>query len=192
MAEAMTPAFGALVLAGGQSKRMGRDKAQLRFKGATLLDHMRALAKDSGAHPVLTGGGPHGDLPDRLTGAGPAASLGALADYVSRPHRQIRWIILPVDMPLLTTNLLVRLGTCDAQAANFRGQPLPMMIRFDSGAREVMAHLEAQMRLGENISLHRILEELNSSELIPTVEDVLRLENVNTPEAWRAIGGDLE
>jgi molybdenum cofactor cytidylyltransferase len=42
-----------IVLAAGQSRRMGRPKALLPFRGATFLDLAIALLKDAGADPVI-------------------------------------------------------------------------------------------------------------------------------------------
>jgi molybdopterin-guanine dinucleotide biosynthesis protein A len=38
-----------IVLAGGLSSRMGRDKALLPWQGRTLLEHMRGLLMQAGA-----------------------------------------------------------------------------------------------------------------------------------------------
>ena len=45
----------AVILAGGQSRRMGEDKARLRVGRRSLLGHARALAADLGWRAVWCG-----------------------------------------------------------------------------------------------------------------------------------------
>ena len=60
----------AVILAGGRSVRMGRDKALLRINGETLLARTTRLAHEAGAAPVYLSGreGVPGALPDRHPG----------------------------------------------------------------------------------------------------------------------------
>lgn len=91
-----------ILLAGGKSSRMGRDKASLPFFGTTLLelqlDKARLLGADdilvSGAHSVPEGVRTVTDVyPDR----GPLGGLHACLREAKHP----RCIVLGVDMPLL-------------------------------------------------------------------------------------------
>lgn len=102
----------AIILAGGQSARMGQDKRQLRLWGAqgpTLLAHTVALAttvcdevivvlNDSEAWPDL----PARLIPDTYPGAGP---LGGLASGLAALAAD-RALLLACDMPLLQPALL--------------------------------------------------------------------------------------
>ena len=42
-----------LVLAGGQSRRMGQDKALMRYQGSTLIERASSLLKAAGCDEVL-------------------------------------------------------------------------------------------------------------------------------------------
>jgi molybdenum cofactor cytidylyltransferase len=60
-----------IVLAAGQSRRMGRPKALLPYRGATFLDRTVALLEEAGAEPVVVVLGHEPDLirsaaPDRV------------------------------------------------------------------------------------------------------------------------------
>ena len=48
--------FSAVILAGGKSLRMGRDKAWLEIEGQTLLARQIALARETGAAEIFISG----------------------------------------------------------------------------------------------------------------------------------------
>jgi molybdopterin-guanine dinucleotide biosynthesis protein A len=105
-------ALAGVVLCGGLSRRMGRDKAGITIDGATLLD--RAVMRlDAVCDPVLIA---PGDLPitvagrsaviDAVPASGPMGGLvGALR--VS-PHRLLA--VVAVDMPWIDPRLLAMLA----------------------------------------------------------------------------------
>jgi len=98
--------------AGGHSRRMGRDKALLRWGGGTLLDHaitrLRAVCLEvrilSGREPRYADRGLPVDI-DGLADGGPLAGL-ATALSVAAPRAVL---LLGVDMPFVTVALLARL-----------------------------------------------------------------------------------
>ncbi|UUS13945.1 NTP transferase domain-containing protein [Stenotrophomonas sp. CD2] len=69
----MNGAINGIVLAGGLSSRMGRDKALLPWKGRTLLEHMRGLLLQAGAGRVWVSGDypAFGGIPDQVARCGP-------------------------------------------------------------------------------------------------------------------------
>src|SRR6185437_8162970 len=99
---------GALILAGGRSRRMGRDKARLRLpSGQSFLEKLRGdlsgLADDvwiSGPYPEL------GGFVDDMPGQGP---LGGIATAVARLDDGTRLLVNPVDMPFLSVRWLTPL-----------------------------------------------------------------------------------
>jgi len=103
------------VVAGGRSRRMGRDKALLPWGGGTLLDHavarLGAVCAEvrilSGSEARYLDRGLPVDL-DALPDAGPLAAL-ATALAVAAPRHAL---LLGVDIPFATTELLRYL--CDA------------------------------------------------------------------------------
>jgi len=107
------------VVAGGLSTRMGRDKALLPWRGATLLDHAIArLRAACGDVRILCGPAPrYADrgLPlvlDAVAGAGPLAGLAAgLESAGAAPG-----LYLAVDLPHVTVALLSALLAIDGGA----------------------------------------------------------------------------
>jgi molybdenum cofactor guanylyltransferase len=87
------------ILAGGQSRRMGRDKAILKWGPASLLDHMTQLLSTV-ADPVRVVG--RGELPDRIPGMGPLGGILTALETTTEENN----IVLAVDLPLLTPAFL--------------------------------------------------------------------------------------
>ena len=101
------PAAAGFVLAGGQSSRMGEDKALVRFAGRPLveiaLEVLRGAGLDvfiAGARSSLAGFAPV--VEDSESGLGPLG--GILAALESTDRR--RAVFLPVDLPLLPASLV--------------------------------------------------------------------------------------
>jgi len=103
----------AVILAGGRSSRMGRDKAGLVFQGQTLLARQVQLARDVGAAEVFVSGRSDKNyaewngrvLVDNFPGAGPLAGIEAALRVCSSPLL----LVLAVDMPQLNAELLRKL-----------------------------------------------------------------------------------
>ncbi|MBK8340675.1 MAG: molybdenum cofactor guanylyltransferase [Flavobacteriales bacterium] len=100
-----------VVLAGGQSSRMGRDKALIEIDGTTLLDRAIELLRPH-AREILVVGDPakydvlHASvLPDDRPGQGP---LGGIVTALRRA-RYVRLLVLAVDLPNLDDRLLIAL-----------------------------------------------------------------------------------
>jgi molybdenum cofactor guanylyltransferase len=75
--------FAGAVLCGGESRRMGRDKALLELHGLPMAVRVAAVLTDAGARPVVAVGGDQDSLrrlglavtPDRHPGRGPAGGV---------------------------------------------------------------------------------------------------------------------
>ena len=104
----------ALILAGGKSRRMGRDKSQLAYRGAeTELSRLARVCRgELGLDVSISVGTPADDplpgtprVPDRFVGMGP---MGAIASaFLTDPDAA--WLVLACDLPLLGATGLRRL-----------------------------------------------------------------------------------
>jgi len=97
----------AFVLAGGQSSRMGTDKAFIELEGHTLLSRMLALARTVASDVRILGDekkfGPYGDVvEDEFPNHGPLGGIHA-ALRVSASDLNL---ILAVDMPFVEVRFL--------------------------------------------------------------------------------------
>jgi molybdenum cofactor guanylyltransferase len=181
------------LLAGGNSSRMGADKAFMDFRGQTLLE--RTLAVLGRACPSVTIVGDaarfstYGPVvEDVYSGCGPLAGIhAALASSSAELN-----LMLAVDMPFVSDHLLTYLfATAEESGAvitvprTARGlQPLCAVYR-----REFASAADRALRAGkykvdavfDGLSIS-IIEE---SELEKAGFSERKFFNVNTPEDWR-------
>ena len=105
--------FSAVILAGGQSRRMGRDKAWLPLDGQPLLARQIALVRELAPADIFISGRADTDysvlgcpvLTDEFADAGPLAGIAAGLAAASAPLV----LVLAVDMPDMTSAALRRL-----------------------------------------------------------------------------------
>ncbi|MCL6710996.1 molybdenum cofactor guanylyltransferase [Pseudoxanthomonas sp. z9] len=182
MNDAVLPAWQGIVLAGGRSSRMGRDKALLEWRGRPLLEHMRALLSDAGAtRVVISGVRPGADaIPDDIGDAGPAA---ALAQLVQRLPDGV-WLVVPVDMPLLEAPALHALVAASVDCAMFEGHPLPMRITLDARTRAILAGI---VDLPPDQRSLRAIHHALAGEMLAAGAWNATLVGCNTPEEWAAL-----
>ncbi len=106
--------FSAVILAGGKSSRMGRDKAWLEVGGQPLLARQIQLARELGAREIFISGRADADyaafgypvLRDKFAGAGPLAGIERALDAAALPLL----LVLAVDLPEMSVEFLRGLG----------------------------------------------------------------------------------
>ena len=158
----------AVILAGGQSRRMGRDKAWLEFEGHPLLTRALDTVRDSGITEIYISGRAGADyssthcpiLLDREPGCGPLAGIERALEASQAPLL----LVLAVDLPRMTAAFLRQLaGRCDSRKGAIplvRGQLEPLAAIYPirchplardglrSGRRAVREFAEACRRAG--------------------------------------------
>ena len=101
------------VVAGGASRRMGRDKALLPWEGATLLDHALArLRRVCGEVRILCGPQPRyaeRGVPIVLDQVPDAGALGGVVSALRTLSSGAFGLFLAVDLPLVPVPLLAHL-----------------------------------------------------------------------------------
>ena len=180
----VAPAWTGVVLAGGHSSRMGRDKAYLDWHGRPLVEHMQALLIAAGAERVrVSGSYPEYDsVPDTAKELGPVGGLISIAAATADGML----LIVPVDMPRLSLPLLRNLAAAPSAAcACYAGHILPMRLRLDKRSREVLDALGVAPRRERSLrALHTALEGI---EIALADHANGELDNCNTPEQWQDI-----
>ncbi len=111
--------FSAVILAGGESRRMGRDKAWLEFEGQPLIARSLAVAWELGATEVFISGRVGEDysalncpvLFDLEPGFGPLGGIERGLHATTSPLL----LVLAVDLPQMTADFLRKLlAKCDS------------------------------------------------------------------------------
>ena len=176
----------ALVLAGGRSTRMQRDKAALAYGGETQLARAFRLVRDCvpDCHvSVRPEQAADPQVVDRLVDVGPVA--GILAALAMPPARA--WLVVAIDLPLLDADTLRRLIAARDQAAlatAYRsahdGLPEPLCAIWEPAA---LAPLEAFVAGGRSCPRKFLLT--HGARLLD-LDAPSALDNVNTPDEYAA------
>lgn len=183
----MTDKFSGVVLAGGRSRRMGRDKCELVWQQQSLLCHMQQLLTQAGAARVWVAGPQAGDntLADSGQNLGPLGGLLSLVEHCDDGL----YVVVPVDMPLLAATIITPLIEALAKSlphqrlACYLGTMLPAALRLDSQSRMIIEQYAAQQ--GAARSLRSLFRGLNGVSLPPPSTQKYRLANCNTPAQWQ-------
>ena len=161
--------LGAIILCGGRSRRMGRDKAVLQWNGQRAVDRVAALARAVGARALVTAGADLGLpwVPDETALAGPVG--GVLAG--ARALGTARLLVLAVDAPTILPEDLAPLLTA---GGCYAGLPVPMVLEAGAIPSDAEAGWPLR-RLAERAGL--------ASSPVPE-EAMARLRGANTPEEF--------
>lgn len=181
------PVWG-LVLAGGESRRMGRDKALLERDGRTQLERSFELLERHVERSFVSARAEQADEPerarfpqivDRLSGIGPAAGiLSAL-----QRQKDVSWLVLACDLPNVddaTIDFLLRhrsrdrpftafISTCD-------GLPEPLCAIYRPESRTIVEGF-----VQDGIVCPRKML-IRSDICLLEQPDPAALDNVNTPD----------
>lgn len=162
-----------IVLAGGQSSRMGTNKALLPYRGRPLVEHMMEKLRQAGCADVHISGEVPGyeGIPDTARFEGPARAMIGLIGHFKGKYDG--YLFVPVDMPLLPPEALEGLLRQESSAF-YEGHPLPAFIASvpaDYDGPSVKGALQAAG--ARAISLPERWEQ--------------GMANINTKEEWEAI-----
>jgi len=181
------PLFG-LVLAGGESRRMGQDKATLRRAGQSqlayvveLLDGLvervfvstRAEQKDDTERSRFE------QIVDRYEGLGPVAGiLSAMDEYPDAD-----WLVLACDLPNIDTPTLTNLlqerspdKPFSAYRSSYDSLPEPLCAVYTAASSDIVRGFVAD---GMHCPRKMLIR---SDTLLLEQPDPVALDNVNTPE----------
>ena len=198
-----------LVLAGGQSRRMGQDKALMRYQGRTLIDNASLLLQSASCDKVLISRNAPGFLNDRIEDAGPLSGVHAVLDALSQSDNHngnpCELLVLPVDMPQMTPELLrilVSRGREAEKACYVEKRFLPFYLPVTQDTKALLANYLVEQSKRRVVGFLEILNavSLKEGDLKKTArkeesankkrlanmsnEDGVEWLNVNTPGEW--------
>ena len=181
-----------LLLAGGCSRRMGRDKSSIRYGGTTQPELTAELLRSRCAEIFLslrkgqrnaTGLGNLNVVHDRGESAGPL--VGILSAMTKYP--EVAWLVIACDLPFLDgpslDNLLAQRDPTKI-ATTYRsshdGKPEPLCTIYEAHARLILDDFFAN----DIRCPRKILMETEPLLLDPV--NPRALDNVNTPDDYKA------
>ena len=117
---ALTEAIPGVILAGGQSSRMGQDKSRLHLGGVSLIDRAATRLRPQVSAVAVNANGPvlfekGAELPVfadlDATRSGPLGGVLAALDHARRNHPAASHVAtVPTDSPFFPVDLVARLG----------------------------------------------------------------------------------
>ena len=179
-----TSSLAGVVLAGGASRRMGRDKATAIYDGRTMVETVVDVVSRCCA-PVFVIAAPGQALPDlagvtvlrdEVRGVGPllatARGLRAAADAGAQ-----RVFVCAVDMPLLTTALIADLAAHEGAdvVLPWDGRDHYLAGVYRTGLAD---RVDALVSAGER-SMRSLVDTVNTQRIV--MSPTAALTNVNTP-----------
>lgn len=189
-----------LILAAGESSRMGTDKALLLYRGRTFLEHILATLHNAGIEQLTVVLGHHADeiqLAAKLTGTevvvnqdyrrGQTSSLQAGLRALDRPAIQAVVLCL-VDHPAISTEVIRKL------VAAFEQSAAPVVIPTYQGQRGHPALISRALfadllALNTSEGANSVIRKYRNSTHFVEVNDPGVLIDVDDPESFRRLNG---
>ncbi len=184
----MTKSIFGLVLAGGESRRMGRDKALLERDGKTQLAHIVELLEGCVDKVfVSTRADQNKDeergrferVVDRYDDLGPVAGiLSALEEYP-----EVDWLVVACDLPNIDAATIRHLlkhsrgeQPFTAYSSSYDGLPEPLCAVYHSGCADIVRRF-----VDDGVNCPRKILIRSDTHLLEQ-PDPRALDNVNTPD----------
>jgi molybdenum cofactor guanylyltransferase len=182
-----------VILAGGRSSRMGRDKAALPAGARTLIEHLARRLAPVVDETIIAGGSAQLTLPgvrlvdDRYPGLGPLS--GMHAGFMVAQHPQV-WVVgcdLPDVEPAIVTLLQELAGDYEAVVPRIGREPEGVCALYQ---RTLGSRIDALLNDGER-SVKGLLAASKvryvAADELRTVDPELRsFRNLNTPADYQA------
>jgi molybdopterin-guanine dinucleotide biosynthesis protein A len=185
-----------MLLTGGTSRRMGRDKANLLVDGATLARRTADLLLTVVDTAVEVGPGVSG-LPSTIEdplGGGPLVAIVAGRRALRERGHEGAALVVACDLPLLSERLLILLRDWDAPGSvvpMIGGIPQPLCAKW--GAND-LEHAAEMVRKGVRSLRHLVGETdvvvLDESKWRDVVDEV-EFSDIDNPDDARRLGLDL-
>ena len=177
-----------VIIAGGQSKRMGEDKLFIRFQGDTLLNRAIALLKNITDEIIISTNRTDLELKYRIV-ADKVADIGPLGGIYTAllEAKTQKILIIPVDMPLLNMQIIAHL------LKNFDNDALINVYRTQNHTQMLVGLYDKKLlplikkQIENNQYKLRSLLQLSAINIIDgsTFEELFV--NTNTPEQLKKI-----
>ena len=188
--------YSLLVLAGGKSSRMGRDKAKLLLGEKSFLECILDKAEMLGiGETYLSGHDWDGKgvrtVPDRYRERGPLGGMHACFSVMDTPYA----LVLPVDVPQISLSVLQTLLDAHGRLLNKNRQGYVHPLLLSHGDRTepligiyptALGAKIAELIEKESAPVFRLLDETGYDICQVSVQE-WELENINTPKDYEML-----
>ncbi|MFT5542537.1 MAG: molybdopterin-guanine dinucleotide biosynthesis protein A [Glaciecola sp.] len=168
-----------LVLNGGKSTRMGKDKSTMRVGNSSMLGKSIAIMDPLNLDNVFISGREF-DIPDIITNKGPVGGIySAIFSRALKAGDTL--VVLPNDMPLMQTQVLSHLLVQSLErrcTCVYENQPMPLCLFVSEKILERLRELESS----QGMSIRYLIAADKVHEIKADSVDVFA--NVNTMEEW--------
>ena len=182
-----------VILAGGLSRRMGRDKAALPAGDGTLIEHLARRLGPVVEETIVAGGSVTPNLPDvrlvadRAPGLGPLAGMHAGLTAARHPHVWVVACDLPDVQPAVVSLLREMSAGYDAVVPRIGGEPQGVCALY---LRSLASRIDALLNAGER-SIRSLLAAsnvryMNAEELRAVDPELRSFRNINTLADYQA------
>lgn len=185
-----------LVLAGGQSQRMGIDKSYLRLPDSQLsmLEHSKHMLSQL-CEPVLISGAQHPDgILDIHPKLGPMSGIHAAVKHISLYYPSVTGLlILPIDMPnvsLIELKQLLHRGIEAKRVTSFESYNLPLYLPIDTSLMNYLDGVFTSVDTPKDpaikykrYALKNLINDLQGIVIKPS--HCQPFANINTPQQWQ-------
>lgn len=164
-----------VVLAGGQSSRMGCDKSQLQIAGISLTQHASKILKQAGIKDIYISG--KQGIQDQHINKGPLAGIIACLEFLNT----FKYVLFTsVDMPLLNKQVFQHLiSHQNSTAVYIENYYFPLLISNTEMNRKTIAHQLSK----QSLSIKNMLKKLGAVSLTNHFTNEMFL-NANTKDDW--------
>ena len=188
----------AVILTGGESKRMGSDKARVVLSGKPMLEHITAQLEPLFSDILLSVRTERGDVsyPQILDDTEARAPMVGIKSALERVHTA--WIfVIACDMPWVSTRLIQHLAALrsqhDAVVPEAFDRPQPL---FGFYHKNCLPQMEERIKQGQR-SMMRLLDDLDSyvlgeqqvKAIDPTLRSLVSLNSMNDVKKAERLNG---
>ena len=187
--------YSLLLLAGGKSSRMGKDKAELLYEGKTFLQNLMEKAEQLGLTQIYLSGHHSSEekaqiVWDIYQERGPLGGIHACMREMKTPL----CLVLPVDVPQIPVEILEEILIYhETHTIEEKGKQLPLLLEHGDRLEHLIGIYPLSMAdfIEEKIkdhpaAVHRMLKEWG---VVPYRMEIQpwQAENINTQEAYEAL-----
>ena len=177
-----------IVLSGGLSSRMGRDKATLKLDEQTLLEKNFSLlsnCSDTIEQVFISGNyNSANSIPDLHKELGPIGGLHACVEMLFGQFDAL--FIMPVDMPLLSQldcQYLIDQYKNYPQGVFYQQSTFPMILPLNLNLKKYLSEVLTSPQ-NKHRSLFRLIKTLKLQSIETSQTSLHRFKNSNTPQEW--------